>query len=185
MCDCEGVLQVELDGKHASSADFCRLFAKERASLYKLAFLLTASHKDAEQCLLSALEEAFGAPGVHRLWALSWSKRAVIKQAIRMTTLESIRDNSERDGWEDEEYESPAGTVIDAVTHLVPLERFVFVLSVLERISFRECSVLLSCTPQNVCDAQVRALRQLPTFANGMMANSNIPVAVSTIDRIA
>jgi DNA-directed RNA polymerase specialized sigma24 family protein len=185
MCNCEGVLRVELDGKHAGSADFCRLFAKERASLYKLAFLLTASHQDAEQCLLSALEEAFGVLGVHRLWALSWSKRAVIKQAIRITTLASIRDNTGRDGWEDEEYESLAGTVIDAVTHLVPFERLVFVLSVLERISLRECSVLLSCTPQNVFDAQVRALRQLPAFVNGMMKNSNIPVAMSTIDRIA
>jgi hypothetical protein len=181
MCNCEGVQRVEVDGKHASSADFCRLFAQEMAYLYKLAFLLTAAHKEAEQCLLSALDEALGAHGVHRLWALSWSKRAVIKQAILMTTLEPIRDNTTRDGWEDKEYESPACTVINSVTQLAPIERFVFVLSVLERLSYRECAVLLSCTPQNVFDTQVRALQRLPTL---VMENLSMPVVTSMKVRI-
>jgi DNA-directed RNA polymerase specialized sigma24 family protein len=184
MCNCEGVQRVEVDGKHASSADFCRLFAQEMASLYKLAFLLTASHKEAEQCLLSALDEAFGVHGVHRPWALSWSKRAVIKQAIRMTTLEPIRDDTTRDDWEYKEYESAACSVINAVTRLAPLERFVFVLSVLERLSYRDCAVLLNCTPQNVSDARVRALQQLPTLANGV-TDLSMPVVISTTVRMA
>jgi hypothetical protein len=180
MCKCKGVLRVELDGKHASSADFCRLFAKETACLYKLAFLLTASHKKAEQCLLSALQESLGVHGVHKQWALSWSKRAVIKQAIHMTLVDPVQDSRGRDDWEYKEYESAAGSVINAVTRLAPLERFVFVLSVLERLSYRDCAVLLNCTPQNISDTRVRALQRLPMLADGLTENLSMPVVIST-----
>ena len=185
MCKCKGVLRAELDGKHASSADFCQLFAMEMASLYKLAFLLTASHKKAEQCLLAALEEALGVHGVHKPWALSWSKRAVIKKAIHMTLIDPVHPGSRRDDWECREYESAAGSVINAITRLAPLERFVFVLSVLERLSYQDCAVLLNCTPQNVSDARIRALQCLPTLANGVTENLSMPVVISAQMRIA
>jgi hypothetical protein len=42
---------------------------------------------------------------------------------------------------------------------LAPLERFVFVMSVLERYSDRECSLLLYCMVKDVIDARSRSLQ--------------------------
>jgi hypothetical protein len=50
---------------------------------------------------------------------------------------------------------------MDAVLALEPFERFVYVLTVLERYSEHECSVLLGCARRDVIAARVRALQQL------------------------
>ncbi len=48
-----------------------------------------------------------------------------------------------------------------ATVRLAPFERFVFVMTVLERYSDQQSSELLDCTRKNVADARVRALQQL------------------------
>ena len=164
MCDCKRVRLAELDRKHVSSADFCRIFVEEMTSLYKLAFFLTTNHERAKRCVLAGLESSLSESNVHIQWARLWSKRAVIKSAVAMTFIPLAPYVGRRDDWEEAEFESLPGTVINAVTQLAPLERFVFVLSVLERLSLRECSVLLSCPLECVLEAQVRALRTLPTL---------------------
>jgi glyoxylase-like metal-dependent hydrolase (beta-lactamase superfamily II) len=58
---------------------------------------------------------------------------------------------------------------IDAVTKLAPLERFVLVMSILERYSAWDCSLLLGCSIKNVAVARMRALRRLPE------RNANFP----------
>src|SRR5882724_9626306 len=69
---------------HATVADFFATFNEEMHSLYLLAFLLTADHDKAEQCLVSAMGECVEGIGVFTEWARSWSRRAVLKSAIQM-----------------------------------------------------------------------------------------------------
>src|SRR5437899_1088327 len=57
-------------------------------------------------------------------------------------------------------YEAHMLWKIDDV-QLEPLERFVFVMSILEGHTPQECSILLNCTKQDVAIAQVRALQQV------------------------
>src|ERR1700733_10825220 len=64
--------------------DFLTTFNEEMHSLYLLAFLLTADHDKAEQCLISAMEECLEGIGVFMDWARSWGRGAVLKRAIQM-----------------------------------------------------------------------------------------------------
>ncbi len=94
---------------------------------------------------------------------------------IRLVFSES--DQSEvRDAWHDPLGEPRVSSVIDVVTRLAPLERFVFVMSVLERYSDRECSVLLNCMVKDVIDARLQALRALagvdPVFSDAVESQS-------------
>ena len=55
-----------------------------------------------------------------------------------------------------------------AVLRLEPFERFVYVMSVLERYSDPDCSVILGCARRDVIAARIRALEQIEmqsTFA--------------------
>jgi len=55
-----------------------------------------------------------------------------------------------------------------AVLQLEPFERFVYVMSVLERYSDLDCSVLLGCARRDVIAARIRGLQQIEmqsTFA--------------------
>ena len=56
---------------------------------------------------------------------------------------------------------SVAQVEISAVLALEPFERFVYVMTVLERYSEQECSVLLGCRRQEVVAARTRALEQI------------------------
>jgi hypothetical protein len=56
---------------YATHADFCGVFRNDTKRLYLLAFLLTANHKESEQCLVSTIEEIFKEPTVFREWTLS------------------------------------------------------------------------------------------------------------------
>jgi hypothetical protein len=47
------------------------------------------------------------------------------------------------------------------VLQLEPFERFVYVMSVLERFSNLDCSVLLGCARREVIAARIRALQQI------------------------
>src|SRR5258708_31900362 len=49
------------------------------------------------------------------------------------------------------------------VQELPPFDRFVFVMSVLERYSARECALLLDCSPTDVLPARIRAFQQIST----------------------
>jgi hypothetical protein len=48
-----------------------------------------------------------------------------------------------------------------AVLQLEPFERFVYVMSVLERYSDLDCTVLLGCARRDVIAARIRALQQI------------------------
>src|SRR5947208_10282768 len=65
-------------------ADFCAIFKDDMDSLYSLALVLTGNHETAQQCFLAALDDCCTGSDVFPDWARSWSRRAVIKNAIRL-----------------------------------------------------------------------------------------------------
>jgi hypothetical protein len=140
--------------------DFFKTFNEEMHSLYLLAFLLTADHDKAEQCLVSAIGECVEGIGLFMDWARSWARSAVLKRAIQMITpapehadyvsLISV----ERSATSAETNPFAAILLLDA------FERFVFVMSILEEQSDEECANLLRCSRRDVMMARVLALKR-------------------------
>jgi len=149
---------------YATRADFSEILAKDMERLYLLAFLLTTNHEAAEHCFVMTIDQSFTRKAVFRQWAPSWIKRTVMKNAIRSVFVESPGTNLRRDLWRVGTIEPSAEVVINAVTQLAALERFVFVMSILERYSNRDCSLLLSCPVERVIQMRTRALRRLPAL---------------------
>ena len=147
---------------YATPDQFCRIFEGEMRSFYLLAFLLTASHELAEQCFFAAMEDALKECRVFKGWARSWSRRLVIKNAIRL--IPAPFGKSQPGGWAEANDESVVLTMISAVTHLASFDRIVFVISVLERYSEWECALLLDCSTRDVQRARIRALQQFPAL---------------------
>jgi DNA-directed RNA polymerase specialized sigma24 family protein len=163
---------AEPNARYATRPDYCRIFQEDMHPLYLLAFLLTTNHAGAEQCYVESMENVIKGNPVFKEWARSWIKRNVIQSAIRMVFCESTQ-LQDRDAW----HESPPRRVIDTVTRLAPLMRFVFVMSVLESYSDRECSRLLNCTVQDVIDARSQALRTAFTLSGVAIARDKLCAA--------
>jgi DNA-directed RNA polymerase specialized sigma24 family protein len=154
---------------YATPADFCDAFAENTNSLYRLAFLLTTNHAAAEHCFVDAVEQAFKPNSVFKEWVSSWLRRTLIASAITTVFEASNPDKRSADSWYPGRGEGvPA---IDAITRLADLDRFVFVMSVLERYSVHECSLLLSCPAGTVIESRARALMDL-VATNGCLMNT-------------
>jgi DNA-directed RNA polymerase specialized sigma24 family protein len=151
-----------LHADYAQLVDFCEVFERDMKPLYLLAFLLTASHQAAERCFASTVEEALKSQAIFKEWRRSWVKRSLIKNAIQIVSPASGRATQKRDLWSAQHRGKPGDVEIDAVTRLAPLERFIFVMSILERHSVRECSLLLGCDMNTVVQLRMRALPGLP-----------------------
>jgi len=149
--------------EYAKRADVCEVLERDMNCLYLLAFLLTANHKEAEQCFVATVDEALNERTVFKEWARTWVKRCLIKNAVRIVSPTTrARSGEIRNLWSTARDVMPGECKIDSVTRLRPLERFVFVMSVLERDSGWECSLLLSCSTKEVAQARMRALGRLP-----------------------
>lgn len=150
---------------YASSADFCRIFDEDMNDLYLLSFLLTADRETAEQCFVSGLEDAVEGNPVFKEWARSWARRAIIQNAVRAINPRPVeRGGSSRSTSVDNRDKAlpPQLQVeIAGVLGLEPFDRFVYVMTVLERYSDHECSLLLSCARREVLAARTRGLQQL------------------------
>ena len=143
---------------HAVPSDFCAIFEQDMSALYSLAFLLTG-RRAAEQCVLDALEDCCAATDVFPEWAPSWSRRAVIKQAIRLVHPRPGEAGAT------EQKAMPEADEIDGIPRrllqLAPFERFVFAMGVLERYRLHECATLLGCHVRHVELARIAALKAL------------------------
>jgi hypothetical protein len=150
---------------YATSSDFCRVFAEDSENMHLLSFLLTADHTMADECFVSGLENCSKENGVFRDWARSWARRTIIRTAVRM--LRPRRNHSTApvargDPVNCEFARSPeAKGAIGSILELEDFERFIFVMSVLERYSEQDCSVLLDCSRQDVRETRVRVLQQI------------------------
>ena len=146
---------------YATDADFCLIFQQHLDHLYLLALVLAADELVAEQCLLAAFNLCTEGGTVFRELALKWSRRNVIKSAIRLVLPAPY--SGSYDHW----IKDCSGLKIDqegslkCVQELPSFERFVFAMSVLERYSDRECALLLSCSYGDILPARVRAFQQM------------------------
>jgi len=150
---------------YAGARDFCRIFAEEMSGLYQLAFLLTADPAKAEQCFVSGLEDCAGANRVFKDWARSWARRTVIQNAIRLiqpTRKQAGPSQTAIAG--DETKTSHHSDLLAALFGVTTLERFVFVMSVLEGYSDQDCKALLGCSRQDIIRARAQALVRMATF---------------------
>lgn len=151
---------------YASRSEFCQLFQKDMNRLYLLSFLLTGDRTIAEQCFVGGLHIAQEGTQVFKEWAESWARRAIIQNAIRM-----IRPRKADDGTHSVSVSSTGialtqHTEVAGIINLPTFERFTFVMSVLERYSDQECSLLLGCTRGDVAVARTRALERLGSSAD-------------------
>ena len=147
---------LKVDQERATKIDLCRVFQQEMDRLYALAYLLTADHKLAEECFVQALGECSStARFVFQEWALTWSKRVVIKNAIRFlvsTSSEKAKSLS---------FVQLKSPLAKAILQLDQFSRSVMVMSVLEGYNKHDCCVLLDCTQQELVKARSGALRHL------------------------
>jgi hypothetical protein len=147
--------------EYATRADFCRIFAVDMNRLYLLSLLLTGDNELAERCFVGGLEDSTKGNAVFKEWARSWAHRMIIQNAILKIRPQPTDSNRSGEA-------SPSATrflteppEIGSVITLPVFERFVFVISVLEGYSAKNCSLLLGCTRADVVAARMRALRKV------------------------
>jgi hypothetical protein len=168
---------------YAIESDFCRIFTQDMNTLYVLSFLLTADRQKAEECFVSGLEDSVKSNRVFKEWARSWAQRSIIRNAIRMmeptpgrTTEQTPRPTT--DGGAGAKLEGNAS--LASILALGAFERFVFVMSVLERYSDQDCSILLGCSRRDVVLARGRAVGRMAG-----VAESGQPRAVDSAEIFA
>jgi hypothetical protein len=151
--------------EYTSSEDFCRIFDEDMNGLYLLSFLLTADREKAEQCFVSGLEDAVDGNPVFREWARSWARRMIIQNAVRVIHPKPAEGNGRLSSApvKGNDKTLPSGQQVEtaAILGLEPFDRFVYVMTVLERYSDQDCSLLLGCARRDVVAARTRALQQL------------------------
>lgn len=139
---------------------FCEVFQQHTNGFYLLALLLTGDPDVAEQCFLAGLDSCLSGWALSKERAYYWSKRAIIKSAVRL--MAPAPEGQAESTSMREEAEIPALPAnLDSVLSLQAFDRFVFVMSVLERYSNRECAVLLNSGVQEVVTARSRAVLEI------------------------
>ena len=161
-------------GDYATCADFCKVFNERVDRLYMLALLLTADRDAAERCFLSTFEHCTRSTTVFREWAESWAKRTTVMTAICIVFASQPPANSQVRAESNKGALPRMEPMFTRVLNLAPFDRFVYVLSVLERMPDRECALVLDCSVRDVIDAKARALQlgcdyqNLPTGEKGI-----------------
>ena len=153
---------------YVTSEYFRKVFTEDMDDLYQLSFLLTGGdHQKAEQCFIAGLEDSVKTNGVFKEWARTWAKRTVIENAIRALeprpqqhAMSSLPAHTAEIG-----ARLPSipdrDLAISSVFALEDFERFVFVITVLERYSEHRCALLLSSSIRDVRNARIRATEQI------------------------
>ena len=150
------IREKKLPEKHLQIARCLRYLA--------LVYEVQGKDEKAEQCFVAGIEDSVKSNFVFKEWARSWARRAIVQNAIRMMAPRH-NHTARRIGGPDlgDKFQGTQETdaAIATVLALEDFERFVFVLSVLERYSDLDCSLLLSCSRVEVGEARMRALQQI------------------------
>ncbi len=158
-------IATETSQAYATSTEFCRVFADNMDSMHLLSFLLTADPTKAEElrsvlfpvwkiasqeatCFETGRDPGLGG----RLFKMQFACWRPTKNRSVVTAAPSDPVNCRLGRT------SEADAAITSVLGLEDFERFVFVMSVLERYSDQDCSVLLGCSRQDVGETRMRAL---------------------------
>lgn len=164
---------------YATAEDFRELFSEDSNGLHLLSFLLTADIEKAEQCFVAGLEDCAGGNTVFREWAASWARRVIVRNAIRILaphkgqpqpTQSAHQPSGKRSVLEMPVQDVPFASIL----RLNDFERFVYVLSVVERFSDQECAVLLGISRQEMRETRAIAVQHVSDFERA--------VTESTID---
>jgi hypothetical protein len=163
--------------EYATSSDFCHVYVEQMNSLYLLSLLLTADTHKAEQCFLSAFEDFVSNNSVFKERAHLWARRCIILHAIRLLRP---RPNDKKESNEarlslfneNVPAELQAYPNFARILGLNSFERFIFVMSLLEKYSVHECSLLLGCSRRDVIYTRIAAIQHL---ASGVIATETLP----------
>jgi hypothetical protein len=163
------LLAVSNNGKYATNEDFCKLFTKDVKGLYLLSFLLTANYEKAERCFVAGLDGCVNGNSVFREWAHSWARRVIIRQAVRMVAPHANPAGRVPGALRTEDGRGLRGIALhDArlarVLALEDIERFAYVLAVLEGYPDQNCAVLLGISRQEVRETRIRAIERIANF---------------------
>ena len=156
--------------EYATIEDFCRIFTQETNGLYQLSFLLTCDDEKAQQCFVAGLEDSVKANTVFKKWAHSWAKRAIIRNAIRALRPQPTDAASSALATAGAEKNKlriirDGHLEIDGVLALEDFERFVFVMTVLERYSDHDSAPLIGCSRAQIRAARICALEEIAVLA--------------------
>ena len=167
----------EKKDEYATSEDFRRLFKEDTEGLYLLSYLLTANHEKAVKCFVRGLDECIEGDPVFRAWAHSWARRIIIGNALRMIAPASDYPTvAEGDSHPADDPGSQQlllqGGALASVLTLRDLDRFVYVLSVLERYADQNCAVLLGVSRPEVRATRLRALQHISDFERQIAARN-------------
>jgi hypothetical protein len=154
--------------EYASKEEFTSIFECERRGLQKLALLLTANEEAAKRCLILAFRECIASGSVSKGWVLSWTRRVVIRNAIRLVmspgTQSFVNTNRRADrGVIAFAPDDPLGAIAESesILDLSEFDRFVLVICVLERYSIHDCALLLGRSPRDIDEARQRVGKQV------------------------
>ena len=152
---------------YATATDFQQIFTDYVESLYLLSLLLTGNHVEAEHCFVAGIGESAKGNHVFKEWAHSWARRTIIQSAIRVIAPwkpSATATLNPFDATAMDKVPLVLHSEVRAILELAPFERFVFVMSVLERYSDYDCSILLGCPRRDIPTTRARAMQQLVRF---------------------
>ncbi len=163
--------------RYATAAGFIEIYNEEMHSLFLLSILLTADPEKAEQCFVGALDECLHGIDVFMEWARLWARRAIIKRAIKL--VNPVPEQPNRQSLNGIQWHStPAkNNSIGAIFALGAFERFVLVVSLLERQSDEDCAALLGCRQRDIELARDQALKRLSKTVSGFNPFKEVPQA--------
>jgi hypothetical protein len=147
--------------RYATADDFIGIFNEEMRSLFFLCLLLTADIDKAEHCFVSGLEQCMSESCSCPEWARHWARRIVIKKAIQLITP----GRQSPMGRASECFNRPSADGMDSalcdLLELDTFERFVIVITLIERYADQDCALLLGCGRSDIVVTRAMALRKL------------------------
>jgi hypothetical protein len=155
-------------GDYARKEEFVSSFERERINLRRLALLLTGNSEAAKQCLMRAFQDCIASSSVSKDWMLTWTRRMVVRNAIRLVmgtggpplvNTNDDADNGPIPFFMDDAFGAIAepGSIVD----LPDFDRFVLVICFLECYSEHDCALLLGRSPREVNEARQRVGHQV------------------------
>ena len=155
-------------GEYARTQDFFSVFECERVGLQRLALMLTANSEVVRGCLIRAFRECISSNSVSKEWARSWTRRVVIRNAISLVMspeAESFGNKSDDadNGLFAFSHDDSLSAIAECkwILNLPELDRFVFVICVIERYSMYDCALLLDRSLRDINEARQRVGNQV------------------------
>ncbi|HMH11946.1 MAG TPA: hypothetical protein VK578_02450 [Edaphobacter sp.] len=153
-------------GEYATAEDFRELFTEDPNGFYMLSFLLTANHEKAKQCFVAGLDDCVDGNAVFQEWAGRWARRVIVRNAIRILAPHKGEPKpteiADQPAGKRRVLEMPVQDVpFASVLRLNEFERFVYVLSVIERFGDHECAVLLGISLKEMREARAIAVKHV------------------------